>query len=241
MSSTRRIELRGTRIDESRRSTDQANSAWRHRVLRHEADYWQTALLRSTCSAWTIMHRAQHIRYVDADRQSALPNFSITHFKRCSAQHRASSAERRQHNRTSQQPSERLKFRVPPLPVQRRIAGILSAYDELIENSQRRIRILEAMARALYREWFVHFRFPGHEDHPRVASPLGEIPEGWEVKTVQHFDDVSTGTDGARQSQHDFDGGRYAFVPTSRHAHGNDVHRLGIAVNTHGTVVGIAS
>jgi len=40
------------------------------------------------------------------------------------------------------------------------------------------------MARALYREWFIHFRFPGHENHPRVASPLGEIPEGWEVKKL---------------------------------------------------------
>ena len=78
-------------------------------------------------------------------------------------------------------------FLVPPLPVQRRIAGILSAYDELMENSQRRIRLLEAMARALYREWFVHFRFPGHEKHPRVASPLGEIPQGWEVKTVEEL------------------------------------------------------
>jgi type I restriction enzyme S subunit len=76
---------------------------------------------------------------------------------------------------------------LPPLPVQQRIAGILSAYDELIENSQRRIRILEAMARALYREWFVHFRFPGHEHHPRIASPLGEIPQGWEVKTVEEI------------------------------------------------------
>jgi type I restriction enzyme, S subunit len=77
-----------------------------------------------------------------------------------------------------------LTVKLPPLPVQRRIAGILSAYDELIENNQRRIRILEAMARALYREWFVHFRFPGREDRPRVPSPLGEIPEGWEVKQV---------------------------------------------------------
>jgi type I restriction enzyme S subunit len=76
------------------------------------------------------------------------------------------------------------EFTLPPLPVQRRIAGILSAYDELMENSQRRIRLLEAMARALYREWFVHFRFPGHENHPRVASPLGDIPQGWEVKTI---------------------------------------------------------
>jgi len=70
------------------------------------------------------------------------------------------------------------------LPVQRRIAGILSAYDELMENSQRRIRLLEAMARALYREWFVHFRFPGHEKLPRVASLLGDIPQGWEVKPL---------------------------------------------------------
>jgi type I restriction enzyme S subunit len=76
------------------------------------------------------------------------------------------------------------EFGLPPLPVQQRIASILSAYDELIENSQRRIKILESMARALYREWFVHIRFPGHENHPRVASPLGEIPQGWEVKTV---------------------------------------------------------
>ena len=77
-----------------------------------------------------------------------------------------------------------VKVSVPPLPVQRRIAGILSAYDELMENSQRRIRLLEAMARALYREWFVHFRFPGHEKLPRVASPLGDIPQGWEVKPL---------------------------------------------------------
>jgi len=77
-----------------------------------------------------------------------------------------------------------LEVEVPPLPVQQRIAGILSAYDELIDNCQRRIKILESMARALYREWFVHFRFPGHENHPRVASPLGEIPQGWEVRKL---------------------------------------------------------
>lgn len=78
-------------------------------------------------------------------------------------------------------------FLVPPLPVQRRIAGILSAYDELIENSQRRIRILEAMARALYREWFVHFRFPGHD----APSSLGDIPQGWELKTLPECVDIN--------------------------------------------------
>jgi type I restriction enzyme S subunit len=73
---------------------------------------------------------------------------------------------------------------LPPQPIQRRIAGILSAYDDLIENSQRRIKILEEMSRRLYREWFVYFRFPGHEGCRLVQSPLGEIPEGWEVKLL---------------------------------------------------------
>lgn len=89
--------------------------------------------------------------------------------------------------------SEREPLSLPPLPVQRRIAGILSAYDELMENSQRRIRLLEAMARALYREWFVHFRFPGHAKHPRVASPLGDIPQGWEVKPLFELTKVNYG------------------------------------------------
>ena len=84
-------------------------------------------------------------------------------------------------------------FLVPPLPVQNCIAGILSAYDELIENSQRRIKILETMARALYREWFVHFRFPGHEKHPRIASTLGEIPQGWEAIAFTDIADVLSG------------------------------------------------
>ncbi len=74
---------------------------------------------------------------------------------------------------------------LPSLPVQRRIAGILSAYDDLIENNLRRIRILEEMARALYREWFVHFRFPGHEKILSVASSLGPVPQGWEVKNLE--------------------------------------------------------
>ncbi len=96
--------------------------------------------------------------------------------------------------------SEREPLALPPLPAQRRIAGILSAYDELIENSQRRIRILEAMARALYREWFVHFRFPGHEKLPRVASPLGDIPQGWEVKKLVAVAEVNRAQINARNA-----------------------------------------
>ena len=76
---------------------------------------------------------------------------------------------------------EGVEIPCPPLPIQRRIADILSAYDDLIENNNRRIAILEEMAQNLYREWFVHFRFPGHEHVKMVDSPLGPIPEGWEV------------------------------------------------------------
>jgi type I restriction enzyme S subunit len=86
-----------------------------------------------------------------------------------------------------------LEVQLPTRKTQDRIAGILSAYDELMENSQRRIRILETMARALYREWFVHFRFPGHEKHPRTASPLGPIPKGWEVRDVKDIATVTYG------------------------------------------------
>jgi type I restriction enzyme S subunit len=70
---------------------------------------------------------------------------------------------------------------IPSLPIQRKIAAILSAYDDLIENNMRRIAILEEMAQSLYREWFVHFRFPGHEKKSMVESQSGMIPEGWEV------------------------------------------------------------
>ena len=73
---------------------------------------------------------------------------------------------------------------LPPLPIQRRIASILGAYDDLIENNTRRIAILEEMARRLYEEWFVRFRFPGHEQIRMVDSPLGKVPEGWEVRQL---------------------------------------------------------
>jgi len=71
----------------------------------------------------------------------------------------------------------------PPITTQCKIAATLSAYDALIENNSRRIAILEEMAQSLYREWFVHFRFPGHEKKRMVESALGMIPEGWELKS----------------------------------------------------------
>jgi len=77
--------------------------------------------------------------------------------------------------------AEKLMLLLPPLSTQRKIAAILSAYDDLIENNTRRIKILEEMAQALYREWFVKFRFPGHEKVKMVESKMGMVPEGWRV------------------------------------------------------------
>lgn len=79
----------------------------------------------------------------------------------------------------------KLEMIVPPLPIQQKISTILSAYDDPIENNLRRIKILEEMAQTLYREWFVKFRFPGHQKIKMVDSPLGKIPGGWEVKPLE--------------------------------------------------------
>ena len=81
-----------------------------------------------------------------------------------------------------QLPIRDMKWIEIPLPTpseQERLVEILSAYDDLIENNRRRIALLEEAARLLYREWFVHFRFPGHE-HVKIIDGL---PEGWERKT----------------------------------------------------------
>jgi type I restriction enzyme S subunit len=82
------------------------------------------------------------------------------------------------------------ELELPPLPtpqIQDRIADTLSAYDDLIENNTRRINILEDTAQMIYREWFVHFRFPGHENVRMVESELGAIPEGWVVEPLEQL------------------------------------------------------
>ncbi len=72
------------------------------------------------------------------------------------------------------------KIELPPLRSQRRIASILSPYDDLIENNRRRIQLLERAARLIYKEWFIHLRFPGHED----VKIIDGVPEGWEKKKI---------------------------------------------------------
>ena len=73
---------------------------------------------------------------------------------------------------------------LPDIESQRRIADVLAAIDDLIENNRRRVELLEEMGRAIYREWFVRFRYPGHEDGQLVDSPHGPVPEGWDASTL---------------------------------------------------------
>ncbi len=91
---------------------------------------------------------------------------------------------------------EKIKVFWPPFPIQKKIAAVLSAYDDLIENNKRRVAILEKMAEELYREWFVRLRFPGHE---KVKIVKG-VPEGWEVKKLPKIADITYGKafDGSR-------------------------------------------
>ena len=78
-------------------------------------------------------------------------------------------------------------FPIPYPESRHKIAAILGAYDDLIENNSRRIKILEEMAATIYHEWFVKFRFPGHENVKMVESELGLIPQGWAVVKTEHI------------------------------------------------------
>lgn len=123
----------------------------------------------------------------------------------------------------------RILFPCPPLETQRRIASILSAYDDLIENNTRRIAILEEMARRIYEEWFVHFRFPGHEQVKMVKSELGLIPEGWKIQTVEQTFQITGGGTPSKAESSYWDGGTINwYSPT-------DLTRAGTSFMTQST------
>ena len=81
------------------------------------------------------------------------------------------------------------QIEVPDISInnQRKIAKILSNYDDLIENNNKRIKILEEMAQKIYKEWFVDFKFPNHETATFKQTELGEIPSDWEVSTLENI------------------------------------------------------
>lgn len=110
------------------------------------------------------------------------------------------------------------QFQLPSRLEQERIADILSAYDDLIENNRRRMALLEEAARQLYREWFVRLRFPGHE-HTRINSGL---PEGWAKKSIAHVADCVGGGTPSTSVLNYWEGGDVTWVtPTdvTKNAH----------------------
>jgi type I restriction enzyme S subunit len=102
---------------------------------------------------------------------------------------------------------------LPPLDTQRRIAGILGAYDDLIEVNRRRVAVLEGQARGLFEEWFVRFRFPGHEHHPLQDTPHGPLPQGWEWVPFTDMADVLSGGTPKKDIPDFWDGSIPFFTP----------------------------
>ena len=91
---------------------------------------------------------------------------------------------------------------LPPIETQRRIADVLSTYDDLIENNRKQIKLLEEAAQRLYKEWFVDLRFPGYE-HTKIVDGM---PEGWEMRTVSDFGEVITGKTPSTNKPEYYDG-----------------------------------
>lgn len=108
-------------------------------------------------------------------------------------------------------------LQIPWVPIdgQRRIAAILGAYDDLIEVNRRRVAVLEEMARGLFEEWFVRFRFPGHEEVPIVDTPDGPLPQGWSFQRIEDaFDFLGGGTPSKTVEEYWIEGTVDWYTPT---------------------------
>lgn len=99
---------------------------------------------------------------------------------------------------------ESIEFPLPEMELQKKLGRIFKNYDNLIENNNRRIAILEEMAQSLYHEWFVKFRFPGHENTTFIDSPFGKTPKGWEVKASSEVIDINPRTKLSKETENPF-------------------------------------
>ena len=102
------------------------------------------------------------------------------------------------------------KLQLPPLPTQQKIASILSAYDNLIQNYKKQIEALQTAASELYKEWFVRFRFPGYQ----TARFENGIPEGWKVERIGALYDSTSGGTPSREHEEYFQNGTYPWIKT---------------------------
>lgn len=108
-----------------------------------------------------------------------------------------------------------IKFPAPPIETQKKIADVLSAYDDLIENNQKQIKLLEESAQRLYKEWFVDFCFPGCE----ITPIIDKIPQGWRLDTVKSVVSLLSGY--AFKSGDFVDNGKYGIVTIKNVQDGN--------------------
>ena len=99
---------------------------------------------------------------------------------------------------------------LPPLEIQRKIADVLSAYDDLIENNRKQIKLLEEAAQRLYKEWFIDLRFPGHEITPIIDG----IPEGWEKKKLGEWVNTFSGGTPSRKNKEFYQNGSNFWLKT---------------------------
>jgi len=105
---------------------------------------------------------------------------------------------------------------LPPLPTQRKIAAILCAYDDLIENNDRRIELLDAIAERTYREWFVYLRYPGHGDDSLSHSELARVPDGWFIRNLGAFFTVVLGGTPSRKVARYWENGTVPWINSGR-------------------------
>jgi len=105
---------------------------------------------------------------------------------------------------------KKMVLRLPSLSLQHRIASIPSAYDDLIENNNRRIALLKLMAEQIYKEWFVRMRFPGYENTEFEKG----VPKGWEWKKVEEVFKTSSGGTPSRQKEQEYYGGEIDWIKT---------------------------
>jgi type I restriction enzyme S subunit len=108
-----------------------------------------------------------------------------------------------------------VQVRLPDVSIQRRIAAIFDALDDLIANNRRRIELLEGMVQATYQEWFVRFRFPGHENATLADTRLGPIPDGWEISTCGDALTVLGGGTPSKKEAAYWDGGTIPWYTPS--------------------------
>lgn len=132
-----------------------------------------------------------------------------------------------------------LPLDLPPLPTQRRIASILGAYDDLMEVNRRRIAVLEEMARGLFEEWFVRFRFPGHEAVPILHTPEGPLPEGWSFEPLGILADIQWGDTSKTKKAYTPDGYRaYSASGPDGYMSYYDFDRTGVVLSAIGAKCG---